>query len=169
MRASAGPVVGVGEILWDLLPDGPRAGGAPFNFAFHCHQLGHPAVMVSRVGADERGRALRAAVRSLGLDDAAIQEDPAHATGTVDVRVAADGQPTFVIAPDAAYDFLAWDAALEALAARAEAVCFGTLAQRQPTARATIRRLVAAAGNALVVYDVNLRQQFYDRERVEAS
>src|SRR5947207_6009097 len=143
MRPNAGPIVGVGEILWDLLPDGPRAGGAPFNFAFHCHQLGHPAVMVSRLGVDVRGSALRELVRSLGLADAYLQDDPAHATGTVEVRVAAGGQPTFVIAPDAAYDFLAWDASLAGLARRAQAVCFGTLAQCHPAARDTVRRLVA--------------------------
>jgi fructokinase len=161
--------VGVGEILWDLLPDGPRPGGAPFNFTFHCHQLGHEAVMVSRVGADERGRTLRETVHSLGLSDAHIQQDADHATGTVVVAVAADGQPAFTITPDTAYDFLSWNADLETLGRRAQAVCFGTLAQRHPTARETIRRLVAAAGNALVIYDVNLRQHFYDRDRIETS
>jgi fructokinase len=166
---NTGPIVGVGEVLWDLLPTGPQAGGAPFNFAFHCRQLGRPAVMVSRVGADERGRALRDAVRALGLSDDSIQEDAAHPTGTVEVSVDAAGQPTFTIAEGVAWDFLAWSPELEALARRADAVCFGTLAQRAPESRQTIRRLLAAAANALVVYDVNLRQHFYDRDIVEAS
>src|SRR5205085_5120627 len=76
-------IVGLGEILWDLFPAGPQLGGAPFNFAFHCHQLGHPAAMVSRVGADERGRAIRTELLRRGLTDAFLQEDTAHPTGTV--------------------------------------------------------------------------------------
>jgi fructokinase len=161
--------VGVGEILWDLLPAGRQLGGAPFNFTFHCHQLGHGAAMVSRVGADDLGREIRASVRRLGLSDEYIQEDADHATGTVTVAVDAGGQPTFAITPDAAYDYLAWDVSLEALFGQARAVCFGTLAQRHPAARATLRRALHAAGNALVVYDVNLRQHFYSREVIEDS
>ncbi len=169
MRPQRVEIVGLGEILWDLLPEGPRLGGAPFNFTFHCHQLGRSAVMVSRVGADELGRRIRASVRALGLDDAFLQDDARHATGTVPVVVDAAGQPTFTITPDVAYDHLAWDARLEALIAGARAVCFGTLIQRQPTARATVRRALAAARGAIIVYDVNLRQHYYDRDVIETS
>src|SRR5215203_143285 len=78
------PIVGIGEVLWDVYPDGRKvAGGAPFNFAFHCHQLGHPAVIVSRVGDDDLGRELRERVRELGLSDEYIQTDDEHPTGTV--------------------------------------------------------------------------------------
>ena len=80
------PIVGIGEVLWDVYPDGRKvAGGAPFNFAFHCHQLGHPAVIVSRVGNDDLGRELRDRVRELGLSDEYIQTDREHPTGTVQV------------------------------------------------------------------------------------
>ena len=161
-------VVGLGEVLWDLLPAGRQLGGAPCNFAFHCQQLGHPSAIVSRVGADELGRELRTAVRRLALTDAHLQDDTERPTGTAPVRIDERGVPTFTITREVAFDYLVWDDALESLVASARAVCFGTLAQRHPVARATIRRAVAAA-NALVIYDVNLRQDFYDRETIESS
>ena len=162
-------IVGLGEILWDLLPAGPQPGGAPFNFTFHCHQLGHTSAIVSRVGTDELGRDLRATVRRLGLSDAHIQEDADHPTGTVRVTLDARGQPTFTIVEDVAYDHLTWNEDLRDLCAQARAVCFGTLAQRHPTARATLRQAIQAARNAVVVYDVNLRQHFHNREVIEES
>jgi fructokinase len=164
----AAPIVGLGELLWDLLPTGKALGGAPFNFTFHCHQLGHPAVMVSRVGADDLGRQARAGVRALGLGDDLVQADPEHPTGTVSVAVDEHGQPTFTI-HEGAWDHLAWDGRLEEPFRKARAVCFGTLAQRHPTARQTIRRCLAAAREALVVYDVNLRGNFFTREVIELS
>jgi fructokinase len=162
-------IVGLGEVLWDLLPAGRQPGGAPFNFAFHCHQLGHTSAIVSRVGADELGRDLRAAVRRLGLSDAYLQEDPEHPTGTVTVALDGRGQPTFTITEGVAYDYLAWDERLHELCARARAVCFGTLAQRHPAARATIRQALRAAAGAVVVYDINLRQHYHSREIIEDS
>src|SRR5215471_5103115 len=125
------PIVGIGEILWDVYPDGRKvAGGAPFNFAFHCHQLGHPAVIVSRVGADELGRELRARVSELGLSDEYIQADRDHPTGTVQVTLDASAVPTYTITENVAWDHIAWDEKLADLAGRYEAVCFGTLASR---------------------------------------
>jgi fructokinase len=162
-------VVGLGEILWDMLPDGREVGGAPFNFAFHCHRLGHPAVIVSRVGGDLLGHALRDTVRILGLSDTYIQEDPDRPTGTVRVALDAGGQPTFTITEDVAYDRLAWSENLGRLCEQARAVCFGTLALRHPTARETIRRAVREAKGAIVVFDVNLRQHFHTPEIIEES
>src|SRR5437588_5630255 len=89
-------IIGLGEILWDLLPGGKSLGGAPFNFTFHCHQLGQSAVMVSRVGRDELGAEIRAALRDLGLRDDHVQDDAEHPTGTVGVEIE-HGQPTFTI------------------------------------------------------------------------
>ena len=173
LNSQFSPVVGLGEVLWDLLPAGRQPGGAPFNFAFHCHQLGHPAVIVSRVGEHNLGRDLRAEVRRLGMSDEFIQTDPDHPTGTVRVEVGEGGQPRYTITPEVAYDYLAWDERLEVLARSAPAVCFGTLAQRGPVSRATIRRFIETAregGNApLVVFDINLRQDFYDSETIEES
>src|SRR6266542_1713081 len=166
-----GPVeiVGLGEVLWDLLPGGKEPGGAPFNFTFHCHQLGHASAIVSRVGRDDLGREVRDVLVRLGLSDAFLQTDDAHPTGTVQVDVDRGGQPTFTITPNVAWDHLAWKDDLEALLSRAQAVCFGTLAQRHAVSRATIQRALRAARNALVVCDINLRQHYYDREVIEAS
>jgi fructokinase len=166
---SAGrPIVALGEVLWDLLPSGPRAGGAPFNFAFHCHQLGYPAAIVSRVGDDELGRQLRAEVRRLGLDDEYIQTDREHPTGTVQVSLDAAGQPTYTITERVAWDFIESGPRLDALAESARAVCFGSLAQRAPESRATIRRMIALA-HGLVVLDLNLRPPFDAAETIRVS
>lgn len=162
------PIVALGEVLWDLLPSGPRAGGAPFNFAFHCHQLGHPAVIVSRVGDDDLGHRLRAEVRRLGLSDESIQTDPEHATGTVQVSLDAAGQPAYMITERVAWDFIEWEPRLEGLAESARAICFGTLAQRGPESQSTIRRMVALA-HGLVVLDLNLRPPFDSDETIRVS
>lgn len=160
-------VVGIGELLWDVYPDGRTvAGGAPFNFAHHCHNLGHHAVMVSSVGDDDRGRELRARVRELGLSDEYIQTDPRHPTGTVRVTVDAAGQPSYEIVENVAWDHIARSPELEALAARCDAVCFGTLAQRALESGTTIPQFLSAArfgdgGYALRVFDINLRQHFH--------
>jgi fructokinase len=157
----ARPIVALGELLWDLLPTGPRAGGAPFNFAFHCHQLGHPAVIVSRVGDDDLGRQLRDEVRRLGMSDEYIQTDLTHPTGTVSVKLDATGQPTYAITENVAWDFIEWEPRLESLAESARAVCFGTLAQRQPVSRETIRQFVReVTADSLVVCDLNLREPY---------
>jgi fructokinase len=161
-------IVGLGEVLWDLLPAGKVLGGAPFNFTFHCHQLGQAAVMVSRVGRDELGQQIRAAMRELGLDDSFVQDDGEHPTGTVGVEVDSAGQPSFTIHPGA-WDHLDWEERLEALLGQAQAVCFGTLIQRNDSAHATVRRALHAARNALIVYDVNLRQDYFSREVLEES
>jgi fructokinase len=164
------PIVALGELLWDLLPSGPRAGGAPFNFAFHCHQLGHPAAIVSRVGDDDLGRRLRAEVRRLGLSDEYIQTDPMHPTGTVQVCVDAAGQPAYTITEDVAWDFIEWEPRLEALADSARAVCFGTLAQRRPASRLTIWHFLGVASLEIqTVCDVNLRPPFVDAETIKWS
>jgi len=155
------PIVALGEVLWDLLPTGRRAGGAPFNFAFHCQQLGHPAVIVSRVGDDDLGRELRAEVCRLGMSDEYIQTDSERPTGTVQVEVDPRGQPTYKITEDVAWDYLEWEPRLDALADAAQAVCFGTLAQRFALTRALIRQFIGMVNtNCVVVCDLNLREPF---------
>lgn len=158
------PVVGIGEILWDVYPDGRKvAGGAPFNFAFHCHQLGHPAVIVSRVGDDDLGRELRDRVRELGLSDEHIQTDREHPTGTVRVALDENKVPTYTITENVAWDYIAWDDKLDSLARRCRAVCYGTLAQRADESWDTVQaflhtHLNQGAEMPLRVFDVNLRQ-----------
>ena len=161
-------IVGMGEVLWDLLPSGKVLGGAPFNFTFHCHQLGHAAVMISRVGSDAPGAEIRDAMRGLGLDDRFVQDDDRHPTGTVGVQLDSTGQPSYTIHPGA-WDHLAWEDQLVALLGQAQAVCFGTLIQRSDASRATVRRALRAGRDSLVVFDVNLRQEFFSREVLEES
>jgi fructokinase len=156
------PIVGIGELLWDIFPDGRKvAGGAPFNFAFHCQQLGHDAVIVSRVGDDDLGRELRAEVRRLGLTDDFIQTDSRHPTGTVRVAVDAHGQPTYTITENVAWDYIGDDGPPmdEGFSNDVVAVCHGTLAQRRPTSRSTVQQFVAhgVPAAALHVFDMNLR------------
>ena len=156
------PIVGIGELLWDVYPDGRKvAGGAPFNFAFHCHQLGHPAVIVSRVGDDDLGRELRVEVHRLGLSDEFIQTDREHPTGTVKVMLDENKVPTYTITEDVAWDYIEWNPELERLAATRlnsiAAVCFGSLAQRSTETRSTIDSFLKAILDCLIVFDVNIR------------
>ena len=165
------PIVGIGEVLWDVYPDGRRvAGGAPFNFAFHCRQLGHPAVIVSRVGDDDLGRELRERVRELGLSDDYIQTDREHPTGTVEVTLDASAVPTYTITENVAWDYIAWDEKIAALARQSRGVCFGTLGQRGEESSSAIVGFIQQAGydcgGAYRILDVNLRQHFYSRDLV---
>lgn len=168
------PIVGIGEVLWDVYPDGRKvAGGAPFNFAFHCHQLGHPAVIVSRVGDDDLGRELRERVRELGLSDEYIQTDSEYPTGTVQVTLDANKVPTYTITENVAWDYIAWNGKLESLATKCKAVCFGTLAQRAGTwdTVQTFLHTQLHQGEwvPLRVFDVNLRQPEPDARMIRAS
>jgi fructokinase len=163
-------VLGVGEVLWDLLPGGAQLGGAPANFACHARALGADAGIVTRVGADDLGRGILERLAAAGLPAALVQVDESAPTGTVGVELEAGGVPRFTIHEGVAWDgLLATDAALAA-AARADAVCFGSLAQRREPARGSVRRLVAATrADALRIFDVNLRQPFYSLETLEES
>ena len=163
-------VIGIGEILWDLLPSGPRMGGAPANFACHARALGADAQVVSRVGDDAAGTKLLEKLIELGLPVSGISIDPTHPTGSAGVKIMDDGQPAFTIEPDVAWDHLVSDQALESLFARADAVCFGSLAQRSAASARTIRGLVALTRpEALRVFDVNLRQNHFNVATIEAS
>ena len=163
-------IVGLGELLWDLLPSGRQLGGAPANFAYFASLLGDRGVVASRVGNDDLGRQAASRLRQLGSSTEYLQCDPTHATGTVEVRVDSAGQPQFEIARPVAWDFLEWTAAWKKLAEEADAVCFGSLAQRSPASRKTILQFLRSTQpNTLRVFDVNLRAPFYCREVLEAS
>jgi fructokinase len=160
-------VVGIGEVLWDMLPAGKQLGGAPANFAYHAAALGAEGVVVSRVGDDAPGREILDRLDTLGLPRDHVGVDAAHATGAVDVHVADGGLPRYVIHEDAAWDFLPTTPALLALAARADVVCFGTLAQRSPMTRATVRAFLdAARPDCLRVFDINLRRHYHSPQLV---
>jgi fructokinase len=153
-------VVGLGEVLWDLLPDGKELGGAPTNFAYISTMLGDRGVVASRVGGDGLGREALERLKTLAVETPYVQLDDSHRTGTVKVQVDRHGQPRFVIREDVAWDFLQWSEAWKKLALQADAVCFGTLAQRSPRSRRTICRFLQNT-KAVRVFDVNLRQNFY--------
>ena len=162
-------VVGIGEVLWDMLPGGKQLGGAPANFAYHANALGARGAVVSRVGNDELGREILARLDALGVDRTHVSTDPDHPTGTVDVRVDAAGVPEYVIHEGVAWDFLESGANLcISLASHVDAVCYGTLAQRSPTSHRAIREFVLVAEpTGLRVFDINLRQQYFSSELIE--
>lgn len=170
MKSGPYTVVGLGEIVWDLLPGGPQLGGAPGNFAYYASLLGNDSIVTSRVGTDALGPRTLRQLEQLGLTTAFVQVDGAHPTGTVQVKVDEGGQPDFTIEEDAAWDFMEWTSQWQELASRADAVCFGTLAQRSDKSRETIRRFLRATRkDALRVFDINLRQSFYSKEVVAES
>jgi fructokinase len=163
-------VVGLGEVLWDCIGEARHPGGAPANVAFHAAQLGCRGVVCSRVGMDALGQEFVAFLAGQGLETASIQRDPDHPTGRATVDASVPERPRFIIHEDVAWDFLKFDESLQKLMEFADAVCFGTLAQRSPTARDTIHRCLESVRPAcLTVYDVNLRQNYYTREQIEHS
>jgi fructokinase len=158
-------VVGIGEILWDVLPSGRYLGGAPANFAYQALSLGAEGIIVSAVGDDESGRDILQALRGYGMGRDYVSVVSGAATGKVTAVLDAQGVPTFTIHERVAWDVMPEYPELSALAARAEAVCFGTLAQRSRVSRATIRAFLdGTKPECLRVFDVNLRQRFYGRE-----
>jgi len=163
-------IVGVGEVLWDLLQTGPQLGGAPANFAYHAHALGAQAYVITRVGSDDHGREVMRRFRDMGVKPDGIQIDERAPTGTARVTLSGAGLAHFTIQENVAWDFLALNSDAVALAAQADAICFGSLAQRSEVSRNSIQKLVGAApSEALRVFDINLRQQFYSHEIVERS
>lgn len=163
-------VVGVGEVLWDVFPDGEHCGGAPANVVMHAAALGAEAWLVSAVGRDARGDAALARLDAAGVRRGAVAQLAEYPTGVVRVSVDAAGRPSFAIASDSAWDHVPWSAAVARVVERADAICFGSLAQRGPISRATIRRALATPRQASWrLFDVNLRQSYYDAGVVAAS
>ena len=162
-------MVGLGELLWDEAPEGRRWGGAPANFACYAGQLGAQAWTVSAVGEDQDGASLIQHARAYGLRTC-VARCADFTTGRVGVALGADGVPTYRIDDDSAWDHIPWSQQASALAGRADIVCFGSLAQRHPDSRATIRRfLTESPARALRVFDVNLRAPYVDRDVVRES
>ena len=163
-------LIGLGEVLWDLLPAGRQLGGAPANFTYHARALGADARIVSRVGRDANGRELLEQLGRLGVPTDCVEVDAELPTGTVGVELAADGQPQYRIHENVAWDAIAGEAAARAAVKQADAVCFGTLAQRSQTSRKSIRTLVELTSpTALRILDANLRQNYFSPALVEES
>jgi fructokinase len=156
--------VGLGELLWDLLPEGPRLGGAPANFAVMAGRLGDHAVIASRLGTDKLAEEARAVLDALPVDCDFLQADAEFATGTVTVTLSG-GEPHYTFNAPVAWDRLAMTPEWNELAARADAVCFGTLAQRDLVSRAAILTFLdATRPGCLRVFDVNLRAPHWSGE-----
>ena len=160
-----GIVVGMGEALWDVLPEGKKLGGAPANFAYHVSQFGLDSCVVSAVGDDPLGHEIIENFTSKGLNQH-IAEVP-YPTGTVQVEIDPAGIPQYDIKENVAWDNIPFTESLEAIARETRAVCFGSLAQRNVVSRDTRGRFLDAmpkSNDTLVVFDVNLRQGFYNKE-----
>ena len=162
-------VLGLGELLWDVLPEGPRLGGAPANFTVMAGRLGNHAALLSRIGRDDLGQRALNRLEPLPVDTSFVEIDPVHETGRVTVYFET-GQPQYTIHQPAAWDFLVLSDEWVRLAERADAICFGSLAQRSLESRKTIQSLAAQTSSRCIrVFDVNLRAPFYSGEVIQES
>lgn len=163
-----GKIIGLGEILWDMLPTGKQLGGAPANFAYHVCRLGGNGWAVSAISDDELGREIKNTLSAKKLNT--ILEEVNEPTGTVQVTLNAAGVPTYDITEGVAWDHIPFTERIGDLAKETSAVCFGTLAQRSPESRATIHEFIEnMPDGSLKVYDINLRQNYYDEKIISDS
>lgn len=162
-------ILGIGEVLWDMLPEGPQLGGAPANFTVMAGRLGNHAAILSRIGRDDLGRNAMKVLDPLPVDTSHLQIDSSHETGRVTVTLN-HGQAGYVFHEPVAWDALELSDDWVQMAERADALCFGSLAQRSLESRQTIQTLAAQTSSACVrVFDVNLRAPFYSGEAVQES
>lgn len=157
-----------GEALFDMLPEGKRPGGAPFNVACHLAGLGKEPAFISRVGADEEGRELRRVAESVGLSTHHLQNDPVHPTGTVQVSLTGEGVPSYHIERDVAYDHIDCEKARSGLAEPIEFLYYGTLIQRSEGSRECLQNLENSV-HGRTFCDLNLRKECYDRDSLQWS
>ena len=163
-------IVGIGDALWDCLPEGRKIGGAPANFAYYMMQFGFDSLAVSAVGDDELGREIKETFDRAGLKHILQVSD--HPTGTVTIDVDENGIPSYDIKENVAYDFLTYTPELEEIAGKCNVVCFGSMTQRNPVSRKTIRKFIETvpqSDETYKVFDINLRQNFYDKEIISES
>ena len=161
-------IVGLGEALWDCLPNGSKLGGAPANFAYHTSQFGFEAYAVSALGNDALGDQTVKEFDEKQLRY--IMPRVAYPTGTVQVTLDQQGVPTYDIKQGVAWDNIPFTPEVETLAKRTDCVCFGSLAQRSEVSRTTINRFIDAMPNdSLKIFDINLRQNFYSKEIIQDS
>lgn len=160
-------IVGLGEILWDLLPDGKKAGGAPINFVYHSSQLGADSFAISAVGNDVLGDELMEEVKRIKINHLIERID--YPTGTAEVELK-NGIPKFTITEGVAWDYIPITAQMEAVVKKADAICFGTLAQRSAVSQHTILKLLSITPkDSLRILDINLRQHYYNLDTIERS
>ena len=165
-------IVGLGETLWDVFPDGPRLGGAPLNFSCSTAELAQSdaqVFMASAVGSDELGRRAICTLEEHGVNTTCMQIDD-RPTGQVLVELDSAGVASYRFAENCAWDHFLWNSALQKLASDCDAVCFGTLGQRSACSRATIHKFVAETNEeTLRILDVNLRPPFFSDEMIRQS
>ena len=159
-----GTIVSIGEVLWDLLPDGEYLGGAPFNFAANCARLGHRVLFLSAVGQDPLGERTLEAIEASGVSSDLVRRVPDAGTGIVRVEFDVDGQPHYTINRPAAYDFVQLDeqALKSIVTSRPDFLYFGTLSQLYDNNRAALINLIDALPGALCFYDINLRKDSFN-------
>ena len=158
-------VLSIGEILWDVLPTGKRAGGAPVNFSYHAAKNGAEGYAISAVGRDDLGRELEEAVHQAGVD--AVLQHNDHPTSTVEVQLT-EGIPQYVFKPDVAWDHLEYTDNLAGLASKADAVCYGTLSMRNSKSRETCLQVLRhTKSHAMRFFDINLRGTFYSKDLIQ--
>lgn len=169
-NVTQGMIVGIGELLWDKLPEGDKIGGAPGNFAYHVAQLGLPSCIISAIGNDTDGIKMIGTIENIGLKSMiSIVDFP---TGSVDVTMSGNGIPNYEIHRNVAWDNIPFCDHTAEIARNTIAVCFGSLAQRSQTSRDTITRFIDSMPcneNTLKIFDINLRQDFYTREIIDHS
>lgn len=161
-------IVGLGEALWDVLPDGKTLGGAPANFAYHAGQYGLEAMAISALGDDELGDETVKALEEKRLSY--LMPCVPYPTGTVEVTLDDGGVPTYNIKENVAWDNIPFTPEVKAVAESCRAVCFGSLAQRNRASREAIKAFIAATpADCLRIFDINLRQHFYTKEVIDES
>lgn len=163
-------IVGLGEALWDMLPEGKKIGGAPANFAYHVSQFGLESCVVSAIGNDALGNEILDVFHEKNLKY--LLEKVNFPTGTVQVELDAEGVPCYEIKEGVAWDNIPFTEALQTLALSTRSVCFGSLAQRSTVSRETINRFLDTMPDGegqCKIFDINLRQNFYDKEIIENS
>ncbi len=162
-------IIGVGEVLWDVFEDGRVLGGAPANFAYHVHCLGCTGLTFSRIGDDKPGDDILAALDATGLCTGFIQRDCNYPTGKVNIELDEEGIPHFDIMEDVAWDYMHPERQWLDAARGADAVCFGTLSQRNPRSRETIHEVLETADNAVRILDLNLRGDLFSKDIITRS
>lgn len=163
-------IIGIGELLWDCVGESRRPAGALANVAYHATQWGLPSCLFSRVGNDPLGKELTDYLASRGVDASCIQVDDSLPTSTVDVDVSQPDKPTYIIHENVAWDNMQYTPQWEKLAYEAQAICFGTLAQRCDASRDTLDCvLTAIPEDCLTLFDLNLRPPFFYRKWIERS